>query len=128
MSQMIRLAAVPLLVAALAFMLKELGFGGARLFAGVGAVTVLGLAIGGIGEVMGKLLPILENGAADEAFSVSVKILGVGYVFGTVSDLCRDIGESGVASAALTLGRVEILLLICPYIVKILQLVGGMMT
>ena len=51
-----------------------------------------------------------------------IKIMGVGYVFGIGADICRELGEGGVANALLGVGRVEILLICMPAFSEIFEL------
>lgn len=126
MNEQIRLAAVPLLVAFLAFMLREMGFRGTRPIAVVGIALLALAAAGGIGRLFDGLgLTELSEQAGEVTASV-LKVIGVGYVFGFVADVCRDMGETGIASWTLAAGRVEILLLAMPYILHALELARGM--
>ena len=54
-------------------------------------------------------------------------MLGVGYVFGIVSDICEEMGERGISSAVINAGRIEIFLLIFPYFKKILEMGIGLL-
>ncbi len=126
MSEGMRLAAVPLILAFLVFMLREMGFRGAKPIAVVG-ITLLALAAAGR---IGRLFEGLNFGGisetAGELTGAALKVVGVGYVFGFTADVCRDMGESCIASWVLAVGRVEILLLAMPYILRALELAGGM--
>ena len=127
MSELLRLAVVPLLLAFLVFMLREMGFHGARPIAVVGIVLLALGAAGRIGELFSGLGLSEISEAAAEVTGAALKIIGVGYVFGFVADVCRDMGEGGMASWVLTVGRVEILALATPFILRALRLAGEMM-
>ena len=51
-----------------------------------------------------------------------MKILGVGYIAGITSDICRELGEGGVASVIVTLARIETLLIVSPMLLDVLRL------
>lgn len=127
MSGLVRLVAAALLLAFLVFMLREMGFRGARPIAVVGIVLLALSVTGRLSELFSGLgLGEVSEGAA-EVTGAALKIIGVGYVFGFVADVCRDMGEGGIASWVLVAGRVEILLLATPYIISALKLAGEMM-
>ena len=64
--------------------------------------------------------------SAAEIIDGATKILGLGYVFGICSDVCRELGENGVANSILVVGRVEIFLATLPYLDTLLGLVRGL--
>ncbi len=108
--------------ATLAFLLRELGFRGAKLVSSVAIVCTVSFAVLGIGRLASGIEAPYFGGELEEAALLLLKIVGISYVFGISADVCREMGESGVASAMLTVGRVEILLLILPTLRKIIGL------
>ena len=64
--------------------------------------------------------------SAAEIIDGATKILGLGYIFGICSDVCRELGENGVANSILVVGRVEIFLATLPYLDTLLGLVRGL--
>ena len=122
MTGALRAVGVCIIGAVLAFLLREIGFKGARLVSAaviIGAVSFAVIGIGKITEGIG-----LSGFGADfeEAALLILKIVGIGYLFGVSSDFCREMGEGGIASALLAVGRVEILLQILPTVAKIIGL------
>ena len=121
MSGLWKLAAVPLLLCFLMYMLRELGFRGAQPVAAVGIALRALSAVGSIGVLFDTVgLAEIAEGAEDVT-ACALKIVGVGYLFGFVSDVCRDLGESGLASSVTVAGRVEILAIALPFLWKILD-------
>lgn len=112
-------AFIALFVAFMTFMLRSMGYEGARLISLVGTVSLLCAVVMGAGKLIESLPEELLAGRVAAVAEVSLKIMGVGYVFGIVADICRDLGEVGLANAAEGLGRVEILMLSVPYITEI---------
>ena len=51
-----------------------------------------------------------------------MKILGIGYLSGICSDVCKELGEAGIASIVVTIARLESFAVISPLIVEILTL------
>lgn len=108
-----------LLLACMCVVLRECGFGAYRTVAVVGCVVLLTAAVTRIGEIFGSLGSALGGSTAELCDDV-LRILGVGYVFGSCADVCRGVGENGIASAVETVGRVEILWLAVPALREIL--------
>ncbi len=113
-------AMLALLAAFMTLMLKSLGYDGGKLISVVGIVLLLCGIASGVGRIIDMLPSELFVGEAVGVLEIALRMLGVGYVFGTVADICRELGEGGLANAALGLGRVEILLLAMPYISEII--------
>ena len=114
-------AALGLLAVILSLLLREAGFRGARLVSLVGTVLILGLAILKMDAILGMLSLGERVGEMGEEFGAVLKIVGSGVVFGLVADTARDMGEAGVSSAMLVVGRVEIFAISVPYLVKLLD-------
>ena len=103
------------LVAAIAIILvREAGFRGAKLLSSVAIVLITLIMLGGFKKLLSLLSLTDIGGDAEEVIRLFLKIIGVGYVFGIGSDICREMGEAGVANALLGVGRVEILLISLP--------------
>ena len=62
-------------------------------------------SLAGVGEVAADVL----------------KIVGVGYVFGFCSDVCSELGERSVAEALALAGRLEVLGIALPYLMRIVE-------
>ena len=120
----VRDAALGLLTVILSLLLREAGFRGSRLVSLVGTVLILGLAVLKMDDILGMLsLGGRVDGMGEELGTV-LKIVGSGIVFGLVADTARDMGEVGVSSAILVVGRVEIFAISVPYLVKLLDTVA----
>ena len=121
-------AALGLLVCVLSLLLREAGFRGSRLVSLVGVVGLMGFAVLEVDRILDELSLSERLGNGAEQISDIFKIVGVGIVFGMISDMARDMGEGGVASALLVVGRVEIFALSVPYISSVLELAVGYFT
>ena len=121
---MVRDAALGLLVVILSLLLREAGFRSARLVSLVGIVLILGLAVLKMDDILDMLSLGGRVGEMGEELGTVLKIVGSGIVFGLIADAARDMGESGVSSAILVVGRVEIFAISVPYLVKLLDLVA----
>jgi hypothetical protein len=109
-------------LAVMTFLLREVGYRGAPIITVVSALLLLSHAVGLYKTALGNIIPLVDSEASVEALSSMLKVTGLGYVYGIASDVCRDIGESGISKALDVVGRVEILLIAVPYIKEIITL------
>lgn len=103
------------LAASVGLLLSELGFKGKRSYSAVAAVVLISFLGEGIGELLSGVGGLSDEFGISEVSSAALKVLGCGYVFGMCSDLCSDLGESGLSRALTLAGRVEILMIVFPY-------------
>ncbi len=120
----VRSAALGILICVLSLLLREAGFRGSRLVSLVGTVVLVGIAVMGMDGILDALSLTERLGAASGEIAGVFKIVGTGMVFGLITDMSRDMGELGVASALSVVGRVEIFALCVPYILRLLELAG----
>ena len=114
------------MLAIAAFLLRELGWRGAAVFSVFGAAVFLSFLADGLSEGTRGIGRIAELGGVTELCGEVMKVLGTSYVFGIASDICSDLGEKTVATVLITVGRVEIFVIILPYFIKIAQYAAGL--
>lgn len=68
-------------------------------------------------------LRTLADGETADYVGLLLRALGIAWLSGLTADICRDCGESGVASGIETLGKLEILTLCLPLIASVLNTV-----
>ena len=119
MNEWIGAVAYALLSLVLGVLLRELGFKGARLVFLIGTVGIVGAAALYAGRLFNSLSVIGTDNS--EYARAMLKIVGVGYVFGICSDICSELGESGLCGAVSLFGRVEIIALSLPFIKGIVE-------
>lgn len=102
-----------------AVLLRNLGWRGAPVFAVLCFVVLLS-------ELPSRLLPVAKlfsSGAlVGESAAAILKIIGCGYLFGISAELCRELGESAIASALTLVGRFEVIALVLPFIGEALDI------
>ena len=110
------------------FILKALGWKGAPLVTVCAIVGLLSFFFERLEPVLEIFKLIKEEGEASEAVECVLKIIGIGYVSGICSDICRELGEVGIASVMALLFRLEMLTVVFPMVIEImnigLELVG----
>ena len=101
-------------------LLRNLGWRGAPVFASLALVVLFSAVVSHL-NVFFEASRIVFLGSAGEAIS---KIIGIAYLFGISSDVCRELGESAVASGLLLAGRLEMIAVSLPFLA---DLVSGAM-
>ena len=62
----------------------------------------------------------LEGGKMSDCIVLLLKALGIGILTQTAAEICRDAGDSAIASKIELLGKAEILVLALPFISELL--------
>ena len=123
-----RACAVAVLCSILAFLLERMGFKSKGLFSSLCALIIFTSLFDPLSNVFGKLIDLSKLAGITDAATCALRAVGLGYTFGLTADLCGGLGEQGLSSVVLLVGRVQILLLVCPYFEKIinvgLELIG----
>ena len=113
---MIRSVGVLIIGGVLYYLLSEMG---SRLSKPIGVVCIaVGLisAVSGFSEIGAEMRALMEDtGLSDVGLDI-MKILGTGYVFGVCSDTLDGLSATAHTRAVDTVCRVEIMLIILPYI------------
>ncbi len=114
-----------LLVSAL--LLRSFGWRGAPVFAAVCGALLISEAVSGLALIFdGSIFSVYGDGLS-EPISAALKILGLGYLFGICADICRELGEPGIAKSVEVAGRVEIMLVVLPFFEEILRVGSELM-
>ena len=114
--------AVGLLMSITAVLLKDLGWRGAAVFSAFSLVAILSLCADGILELAGAFSDLASASGISEAAEGVLKISGVGFLMGAAADVCRELGESGIARGVVLAGRLEILCIALPFLQEIVAL------
>jgi hypothetical protein len=117
-----KVAALAIFSAILFALLDSVGFKSKGLFASLCALMIFSALGESLTEIFGSLVSIAERTGISEAASCALKAVGLGYVFGITSDICTSLGEKGIATAVVTVGRVQIFALAYPYFEKMIAL------
>lgn len=127
MSGILSACGLALVGALLSFILSAMGYSGARLVSVTASIMLLIASVGIVGEALAEVAWIGDAAGISEIASTALRVTGIGYVGGICYDVCLDMGERGIASAVLTVGRAEILLITAPVVSDILKLAVDML-
>ena len=117
-----RACALALIGAVLGALLEGMGFRSKKLFITLVAILGMVMAAESLGDLLGSLGTLADRAGVSELAEKALRAVGLGYVFGFTSEICHSLGESGLASLVLTVGRLEIFLIAMPYFVKTLEM------
>jgi stage III sporulation protein AD len=121
-------AAVCIIGAVLACLLKQYCREQA-LFCSIGICVLVLLAICAYFSPIAEQIQILfaETQLDTQYLGVLWKSIGICYLTGIAADLCRDSGETAMASVAELWGRITLLLLMLPMAKTLLELMIGVL-
>ena len=111
-----------LIGAIISFVLKAFGWRGAPIAAIATMLALLSFFTDSFDKIKGIFDIAREAEGVAEAGEYLLKILGIGYLSGICSDVCRELGEAGIAKGLEIVGRVEIIAIVIPYFEKIIEL------
>ena len=116
-----------ILAALVAFLLRSFGWKGAPVFICVAFVGLLGFVIPYLEGVAELLHSSASLSAVEGAVGALVKVVGIGYITGITSDVCRELDSSLLSSAVVLVGRVEIIAVVLPFFEDIMSLGGELL-
>ena len=111
-----------LLIGVTAGLLSEAGFRGKRAFVALCGAILFSVMAPEIGKMASQVLGFADGLGIGEAAKCAAKIVGAGYLFGIGADILSELGEGGISKALLSAGKIEILAIIFPYFLDILEL------
>lgn len=63
-----------------------------------------------------------EMGGVTEGAADILKVIGIGYVAGISSEVCRELGAGSIASAVGIFAKLDVLLVVAPYLLDAVKL------
>ncbi len=128
MSGLLKICGGALIAAGCAFLIKESSKGGAVSAAIIGLTVIMGTVLTGLFSVISPLKEAMSENGVSDYVNVMFKGLGIGITVKLTSDICSDLGESGIADCVELAGRTEILILCMPILIKILNSVKELLS
>ena len=106
----------------LAVLLGSLGFKSKGLFITLAALLMLGTLQNDLSNIFGEIVSFSESAGITDATKTALRVVGLGYVFGFTSEICLSLGEPLIASVVTAAGRVQLLVVVYPYIRDVVKL------
>jgi hypothetical protein len=117
-----------LLIAAVGVMiLNHFGFKGAPIVAALAFLFVINEAESAFFDVFGLYETLRSVEGMDEYLEATVRVIGVGYLCGISSDVCRELGEVGIAKSICFVARLWLVALAAPYLLRVLDNISLLM-
>lgn len=118
---------IALTAAVFALLLKKDAPSVAFLMTVAAGLMIFSLAIRGVGEIMDSLGGVLKAaGVESELYLPVVKAVGIAAVVRVAGSLCRDAGQSSLASKLELAGAVAAIAVTLPLFTQVLSLVTSM--
>ena len=108
-------------IAVSSYVLKSLGARTAAVFSALSVVLIFLEGISRVSGIFSSLTAFTES-EYSEAVGACLKIVGVGYLFGSTAEVCRALSEEGIAKGVESVGRVEIILIVLPFVKEIIDM------
>ena len=106
----------------LVVLLGSLGFKSKGLFITLAALLMLGVLQNDLSNIFGEIISFSESAGITDATKTALRVVGLGYVFGFTSEICLSLGEPLIASVVTAAGRVQLLVVVYPYIRDVVKL------
>ena len=110
-----------ILICICAFLLKSLGSRTAAVFSALCTVIILIEGVGRVSGLLASLFGVIPAECSD-VIGACLKVVGAGYLFGATADVCRTLSETEIAKAVEVVGRVEIILIVLPFVKEIIDM------
>ncbi len=104
------------------FLLKEFGWRGSSLVTVAAILTLASFFDLFFAQIRQIFDTVAHIDGLENATKLILKVIGIGYVSGISADICRELGEGGIASLVTTLSRLEIFVVVSPFFYEILTL------
>ena len=118
----LQIAALAVLAAALAFVLRTLGAKGAPALTVAAGLAFVAYAVARYGEALTAIREMAERAGVSDGVGVILRMIFVGILCAVAADICRDVGESTLAARVEACGKAEILLLALPFLLELVNL------
>ena len=118
----LQIAALAVLAAALAFVLRTLGAKGAPALTVAAGLAFVAYAVARYGEALTAIREMAERAGVSDGVGVILRMIFVGILCAVAADICRDVGESTLAARVEVCGKAEILLLALPFLLELVNL------
>lgn len=104
-----------------AFILRSFGWKGTPVFAVIASVVLISEASHILGNIFDSVSFLYNENGIRDGINAALKVLGLGYLFGISADVCRELGETGIAKSVEVVGRVEIITVAVPFWKEIIE-------
>ena len=125
---MIRIAGIVLAALIAVILLKKTGREFSLLIVICTVIIIFIIILEDLYSVVDRLTDLTQSvGVVRPYISLMLKVLGISLISQLVSDLCRDSGESALASQAEIAGKIIILVVALPLFESVIEIITGLL-
>ena len=118
----LKILGIALFVVILSFVFKELKKEYSAMLLAAGGIIIILWGLSKIYPVVGYMRELADSSAVSEYFSVILKVLGISFIVQIGADICRDFGESSIASKIEFAGKAVILATVLPLLRTVISM------
>ena len=122
-----KILAILLVSAVMGLILKQKNSEYAILVSVAAGVITASVILKGLAASFGAIKSQIESyGLEAEYFKIAIKALGIGYITSFIADICRDSGQTALATKAELAGKAAIFTLSLPLLISVLNIAVGL--
>ena len=122
-----KILAILLVSAVMGLILKQKNSEYAILVSVAAGVITASVILKGLSASFGSIKDQIEGyGLEAEYFKIAIKALGIGYITSFIADICRDSGQTALATKAELAGKAAIFTLSLPLLISVLNIAVGL--
>ena len=103
---------------------KHRAFSFALILSGICIIAVY--SVSGLKSIVASASSIAEAAVSSELLTLMLKALAITLITGTLSDICRDNGESALAGITETASKIVIIVMLLPLFEIVIEIVNGL--
>ncbi len=103
---------------------KHRVFSFALILSGICIIAVY--SVSGLKSIVASASSIAEAAVSSELLTLMLKALAITLITGTLSDICRDNGESALAGITETASKIVIIVMLLPLFENVIEIVNGL--
>ena len=116
-----------ILAAIVVFLLRAFGWKGTPVFICIVFIGLLTYAFPYLEQISSLIKEKAALSAVQGAGSSILKVVGIGYITGITSDICRELDSFSLSSVVSLVGRIEIIAGVLPFFNDIMSLGGELL-
>ena len=120
--EILKILGIGLFVVILSFILKELKQEYSVMLMIAGGIIIIIWGLAKVYPVVNYIRELTDSNNISEYFSVILKVLGISFIVQTGADICRDFGETSIASKVEFAGKAVILAVILPVLKSVVSM------
>lgn len=103
---------------------KHRAFSFVLILSGICIIAVY--SVSGLKSIVASASSIAEAAVSSELITLMLKALAITLITGTLSDICRDNGESALAGITETASKIVIIVMLLPLFENVIEIVNGL--